>query len=164
MRENKRKKISNKPTCPACGAVITVRCEAWHNRLGRCLRHSHHTGPHYFAAKSIQDDPIFWEALQDPWTVVYFPKPGELGRDPRDAGELERGDSGKWRTCDVPDDFHDVLIAEVELSSGSREYYLCSIDDAGEMVDSESGDSLGWQYDCITRWVPFDEVLTWLKG
>jgi hypothetical protein len=22
--------------------------------------------------------------------VVYFPKPGELGRDPRDAGELER--------------------------------------------------------------------------
>jgi len=81
MRENKRKKKSNKPTCPACGAVITVRCEAWHNRLGRCLRHSHHTGPHYFAAKSIQDDPIFWEALQDPWTVVYFPKPGELGRD-----------------------------------------------------------------------------------
>ena len=90
MRENKRKKISNKPTCPACGAVITVRCEAWHNRLGRCLRHSSHTGPHYFAAKSIQDDPTFWEALQDPWTVVYFPKPGELGRDPRDAGELER--------------------------------------------------------------------------
>jgi hypothetical protein len=72
-----------------CGAVITVRCEAWHNRLGRCLRHSNHTGPHYFAAKSIQADPTFWEALQDPWTVVYFPKPGELGRDPRDAGELE---------------------------------------------------------------------------
>jgi hypothetical protein len=94
MRENKRKKISNKPTCPTCGAVITVRCEAWHNRLGRCLRHSHHTGPHYFAAKSIQDDPTFWEALQDPWTVVYFPKPGELGRDPQDAGELER-DAGE---------------------------------------------------------------------
>jgi hypothetical protein len=89
MRENKRKKISNKPICPMCGAVITVRCEAWHNRLGRCLRHSNHTGPHYFAAKSIQADPTFWEALQDPWTVVYFPKPGELGRDPRDAGELE---------------------------------------------------------------------------
>lgn len=80
MRENKRKK-SDKPLCPACGAVITVRCEAWHNRLGRCLRHSYHTGPHYFAAKSQQQDPTFWDALQDPWTVVYFPEPEKLGRD-----------------------------------------------------------------------------------
>jgi len=90
--------------------------------------------------------------------------PGELERGDRAPGELGRDGSGKWRTWDVPDDFHDVLIAEVELSSGSREYYLCSINDEGEMVDSESGDSLGWQYDCITKWVPFDEVLTWLKG
>ena len=89
MRENKRKKISNKPICPACGAVITVRCETWHNRLGRCLRHSNHTGPHYFAAKSIQDDPTFWEALQDPWSVVYFPKPEKVGRNEK-GGELER--------------------------------------------------------------------------
>ena len=88
MRENKRKKISNKPICPTCGAVITVRCEAWHNRLGRCLRHSNHTGPHYFAAKSIQADPTFWEALQDPWSVVYFPKL-EGDPDARHAGELE---------------------------------------------------------------------------
>jgi transcription elongation factor Elf1 len=89
MRENKRKKLSNKPTCPACGAVITVRCETWHNRPGRCLRHSNHTGPHYFAAKSIQDDPTFWEALQDPWSVVYFPEPEKVGRDEK-GGELER--------------------------------------------------------------------------
>jgi hypothetical protein len=88
MRENKRKKLSNKPICPACGAVITVRCETWHNRLGRCLRHSNHTGPHYFAAKSIQDDPTFWEALQDPWSVVYFPEPEKIGRDEK-GGEPE---------------------------------------------------------------------------
>ena len=97
MRENKEKKYQISRPCPACGAVITVRCEAWHNRLGRCLRHSNHTGPHYFAAKSIQADPTFWEALQDPWTVVYFPKPDELGRDPQDAGELERRPRPGWQ-------------------------------------------------------------------
>ena len=105
MRENKRKKLSNKPICPACGAVITVRCETWHNRLGRCLRHSNHTGPHYFAAKSIQDDPTFWEALQDPWSVVYFPKPEKVGRNEK-GGEFEwdSRDAGERKLLDLVDD------------------------------------------------------------
>jgi hypothetical protein len=70
---------------------------------------------------------------------------------------------GKWRSYDVPDDFHDMLIAEVELSSGSKDYFLCVIDDRGEMVDPE-GNDLGWDYECISRWVPFDEFLTWANG
>jgi hypothetical protein len=93
--------------------------------------------------------------------------PGELGRggDPveieraGEPGEIER--AGKWRSFYVPDDFHDMLIAEVELSSGSKDYFLCVIDDSGQMVDPESGDNLGWDYECISRWVPFDEFLTW---
>jgi hypothetical protein len=70
----------------------------------------------------------------------------------------------KWRSYDVPDDFHDMLIAEVELSCGSKDYFLCVIDDRGQMVDPESGDDLGWDYECISRWVPFDEFLTWANG
>jgi hypothetical protein len=76
-----------------------------------------------------------------------------------EPGEIER--AGKWRSFYVPDDFHDMLIAEVELSSGSKDYFLCVIDDSGQMVDPESGDNLGWDYECISRWVPFDEFLTW---
>jgi hypothetical protein len=118
MRENKRKKLSNKPICPACGAVITVRCETWHNRLGRCLRHSNHTGPHYFAAKSIQDDPTFWEALQDPWSVVYFPKPEKIGRNEKGV-ELEHGELEKR----IEETSQRILIIEKALNgiAGSLE-------------------------------------------
>lgn len=78
--------------------------------------------------------------------------------------EKQKMMSSKWRTYDVPDDFHDMLIAEVELSSGIREYFLCVIDDNGMMADPESGDDLGWDFECISRWMPFDEFLTWANG
>lgn len=78
--------------------------------------------------------------------------------------KLKEARSEKWRSYDVPDDFHDTMIAEVELSSGAKDYFLCVIDDSGQMVDPESGDDLGWDYECISRWVPFDEFLTWANG
>jgi hypothetical protein len=78
--------------------------------------------------------------------------------------ELRNSRQEKWRSYDIPGDFHDLLIAEVELSSGSKDYFLCVIDDEGQMVDPESGDNLGWDYECISRWVPFDEFLTWANG
>lgn len=78
--------------------------------------------------------------------------------------EKEKMISAKWRTYDVPDDFHDMLLAEVELSSGEKEYYLCVIDENGMMADPESGDDLGWDFECISRWMPFDEFLTWANG
>lgn len=78
--------------------------------------------------------------------------------------EKEKMLSPKWRTYDVPDDFHDMLISEVELSSGEKEYSLCVINDDGMMADPESGDDLGWDFECISRWIPFDEFLTWANG
>ncbi|MGA9232029.1 MAG: hypothetical protein WBV68_08235 [Exiguobacterium oxidotolerans] len=77
--------------------------------------------------------------------------------------ELRNSRQEKWRSYDIPDDFHDLLIAEVELSSGSKDYFLCVIDDRGQMVDPE-GNDLGWDEECISRWVPFDEFLTWANG
>jgi len=78
--------------------------------------------------------------------------------------EKEKMISAKWRTYDVPYDFHDMLIAEIELSSSEREFHLCVIDDHGIMADPESGDDLGWHFESISRWMPFDEFLTWANG
>lgn len=94
----------------------------------------------------------------------------QLGEIPPDGDELEQleemttDSDSKWRDCSVPDDFQDVLLAEVELSKGAPEYFICIIDDNGMMVDPDTGDDFGWDYSCISRWVPFDEILTWLSG
>ena len=65
--------------CPSCGWIENHRCENRHERLGRCLRHNGHTGPHYFANMATKlQDPTFFDALQDPATVIYFPYPEKV--------------------------------------------------------------------------------------
>lgn len=52
------------------------RCSSMHKKLGRCLRQASHMGPHYYANLSLKKlDPNFWDALQDPFSVVFFKKP-----------------------------------------------------------------------------------------
>ena len=72
--------------------------------------------------------------------------------------------STKWRTYDVPDDFDGLLIAEVELSDGGKQFFLCVIDENGMLCDPETGDDFGWDFECISRWVPFDDVFDWASG
>lgn len=63
----------NENRCPKCGWIKHYRCESRHKKMGRCLRHENHTGPHYYANMMLKkEDPRLWKALQDPLSVVHF--------------------------------------------------------------------------------------------
>ena len=62
----------------------------------------------------------------------------------------------KWKTKKPNIDDAGLMI--VNLDSGKKEMYLAQIDNDGDLVDPEYGDTLGWNYSCVDRWISFEEI------
>ena len=56
---------------------------------------------------------------------------------------------------DIPVD--EGILAVVETNGGT-EWFVCKVDNTGQLVDLEYGDDYGWSYDAIDRWFPLDKL------
>ncbi len=78
-KEDRVERVFKLKRCPRCGFIRDYRCEKKDKNLSRCLRHIGHSGPHYFANMiTKKEDPVFWEVLQNEFSVIYFPEPEKV--------------------------------------------------------------------------------------
>jgi hypothetical protein len=68
----------------------------------------------------------------------------------------------KWKTTEIEHD-GEALLIQVDLSNGDIETHLAHCDRDGDMLNADSGDSLGWSHTDVSRWVKLSDVLAALE-
>ena len=67
----------------------------------------------------------------------------------------------KWNT-NPPSIDGDAILAQLDVND-ETETYLCRIDDLGDLVDHQFGETYGWDYTCVDRWVLLSDIIVALN-